>query len=86
MGCIPENTTRRRGFVSAVLHDVVEENALAACGLALDLAGGAGFFREAGLERRFRDVQAARFHPLQKEAQAEYAGAMALGEPIDRIW
>lgn len=65
---------------------LVEENAIRAVELAMELAGGAGFYREAGLERRFRDVQAARFHPLQKEAQAEYAGAMALGQPIDTIW
>jgi len=35
------------------------------------------------LERRFRDVQAARFHPLQEKAQLRYAGRMALGLDID---
>jgi alkylation response protein AidB-like acyl-CoA dehydrogenase len=52
----------------------------------MELAGGAGFYRAAGLERRFRDIQAARYHPLQSGAQAEYAGAMALGLPIERIF
>lgn len=50
------------------------------------LAGGAGFYRESGLERRFRDIQAARYHPLQGGPQAEYAGALALGLPVERIY
>ena len=50
---------------------------------ALDAAGGAGFFSEAGLERRFRDLQAARFHPLQDRQQQLYAGRFALGRDID---
>lgn len=54
--------------------------------LALELAGGAGFYRATGLERRFRDLQGARLHPLQAGPQAEYAGAMALGLPVARIY
>ena len=60
---------------------LVAENAIAAVELAMELAGGAGFYRSNGLERRFRDIQGARFHPLQPGPQAEYAGAMALGLP-----
>ena len=56
---------------------------IAAVEFAMELAGGAGFYRSAGLERRFRDIQAARYHPLQSGPQAEYAGAMALGLPPD---
>jgi indole-3-acetate monooxygenase len=52
----------------------------------MQVAGGAGFYRSAGLERRFRDIQAARYHPLQAGPQAEYAGCMALGLPIDRVF
>ena len=47
--------------------------------LALEAAGGGGFYRSRGLERLFRDLQAARFHPLQDGAQRDYAGRMALG-------
>jgi alkylation response protein AidB-like acyl-CoA dehydrogenase len=65
---------------------LVEENTIRVVELAMELAGGASFYRKTGLERRFRDIQAARYHPLQKEVQAEYAGAMALGQPIDRIF
>jgi alkylation response protein AidB-like acyl-CoA dehydrogenase len=52
----------------------------------MELAGGAGFYRSAGLERRFRDIQAARYHPLQAGPQAEYAGSMALGLPVEKIF
>jgi alkylation response protein AidB-like acyl-CoA dehydrogenase len=65
---------------------LVEENAIWTVELAMELAGGASFYRKTELERRFRDIQAARYHPLQKEVQAEYAGAMALGQPIDQIF
>ena len=61
-------------------------HAIAAVDLAMELAGGAGFYRSAGLERKFRDIQAARYHPLQSGPQAQYSGAMALGLPVDRIF
>ncbi len=65
---------------------LVTRHALAAVEIAMELAGGAGFYRGAGLERRFRDIQAARYHPLQAGPQADYAGAMALGLPVDKIY
>lgn len=67
-------------------RQLVARHAIAAVELAMELAGGAGFYRSAGLERRFRDIQAARYHPLQAGPQAEYAGAMALGLPAERIF
>ena len=65
---------------------LVEESSIRVVELAMELAGGASFYRKTELERRFRDIQASRYHPLQKEVQAEYAGAMALGHPVDRIY
>ena len=50
---------------------------------ALEVAGGVGFYRSFGLERLFRDVQAARYHPLQEKAQLTYSGRLALGLDID---
>lgn len=65
---------------------LVTEHAIRAVELAMEAAGGAGFYRAAGLERRFRDIQGARYHPLQAGPQAEYAGAMALGLPVTTIF
>ncbi len=51
--------------------------------LALELAGGGAFYRGTTIERAFRDVQGARFHPLQEPAQRELSGRLALGLDID---
>ncbi len=51
--------------------------------LAMEVAGGASFYRATGLERAFRDVQGARFHPLQEKPQLRYTGRAALGWDID---
>ena len=50
---------------------------------AMEVAGGAAFYRKTGLERAFRDVQAGRFHPLQEKPQLDLAGRVALGWDIN---
>lgn len=67
-------------------RSLVARHAIAAVEYAMEAAGGAGFYRAAGLERRFRDIQGARYHPLQSGPQALYAGSMALGLPIDKVF
>lgn len=49
---------------------------------ALELAGGSAFYRHNPIERMFRDIQAARFHPLQEKPQLDMAGRFALGWEI----
>ena len=65
---------------------LAERHAISAVELAMEVAGGVGFYRSAGLERCFRDIQAARFHPLQSGPQAEFAGSLALGLPVERVF
>lgn len=65
---------------------LVADNAIRAVELALELAGGPGFYRAAGIERRFRDVQGARYHPMRAETSAIYAGSLALGDPVATIY
>jgi alkylation response protein AidB-like acyl-CoA dehydrogenase len=83
---------RRNAPSAETINDVMmgrqlcARHAIAAVDYAMELAGGAGFFRASGLERQFRDIQGARYHPLTAGPQAEYAGAMALGLPVDRIF
>jgi len=62
---------------------LVARASIAAVEKAMVAAGGAGFYRKTGLERIWRDVQAARYHPLQEKAQARLAGRLALGLDID---
>jgi acyl-CoA dehydrogenase len=49
---------------------------------AMEVAGGAGFFRPLGLERLFRDVQGARYHPMTAKRQLDYTGRFTLGLDI----
>ena len=49
---------------------------------AMDVAGGAAFFRVNGLERLFRDAQGARYHPLQEGLQKTLTARVALGQEI----
>jgi alkylation response protein AidB-like acyl-CoA dehydrogenase len=65
---------------------LMTRHAIESVELALEAAGGAGFFRAQGLERRFRDIQGARYHPLQAGPQALYAGSMALSLPTEKIF
>ncbi|WP_291296181.1 acyl-CoA dehydrogenase family protein [Elioraea sp.] len=65
---------------------LVADHAIRTVELAMELAGGVAFQRQAGLERLFRDVQGARFHVLRQGPQARYAGAMALGLPVKTIY
>src|SRR5690349_5373880 len=62
---------------------LVGRSALKTVDLALDVSGGASYHRRNGLERLFRDVQGARFHPLPEYQQRRIAGRVALGMPID---
>jgi alkylation response protein AidB-like acyl-CoA dehydrogenase len=67
-------------------RQLVARHAISAVELAMETAGGAGFYRAAGLERRFRDIQGARYHPMQEGPQATFAGSIALGQPVDRVF
>ena len=74
--------------VDAVMKGKVlgADHMIRAVELAMELASGAGFYRSAGLERRFRDIQGARYHAMQRGPQAQYAGAMALGESVATVF
>ncbi|MFT3810274.1 MAG: acyl-CoA dehydrogenase family protein [Micropepsaceae bacterium] len=77
---MPGAETTSRTMVARTLAG---EAAIRTVTQALELAGGGAFYRKHGLERAFRDVQGARFHPLQGKAQLRYSGRVALGLDID---
>jgi acyl-CoA dehydrogenase len=68
-------TMSRRTIVAAAAIRAVEK--------ALEVAGGAGFYRSAGLERAMRDIQASRYHPLPEKQQMRLTGRQLLGLEID---
>lgn len=60
------------------------QSAIKAVETAMMVAGGQSFFRSAGIERCFRDIQAARFHPWQEHRQHQFSGRIAMGlDPIE---
>jgi acyl-CoA dehydrogenase len=69
--------------LSLVRRTLVGQSAIRTVELAMEAAGGGSFYRDMGLERAFRDVQAARFHPVQAKPQIRYTGRVALGLDID---
>ena len=61
----------------------ITDAGLEVCDLALEVAGGSGFYRTAPLERHLRDIRGIRFHPLTPEETLLHAGKLALGLPAD---
>ena len=53
------------------------------CDVAMDLGGGAAFFKGSVIERCYRDIRAVKFHPLTPEATLVHAGRLELGLPVD---
>ena len=76
----PGPVTSSRAMVRRTL---IGQGAVRTVERAMEVVGGGSFYREAGLERAFRDVQAARFHALQEKPQLRYTGRVALGLDID---
>ena len=62
---------------------IVGRSAMRVVEKAMEAVGGASFYRSAGLERLFRDVQGARFHRPQERMQFQFSGRLALGRPLD---
>lgn len=55
------------------------------CDIALEVAGGAGFFRTSPIERCYRDIRAAKYHPFTPEDTLLHAGRVRLGLPADEM-
>lgn len=70
--------------VDSVGQDIVTRKVLAtnACiatvTRAMEIVGGAGFYRDFGLERLLRDVQAAKYHPYPEKEQHLFRGEYLL--------
>jgi alkylation response protein AidB-like acyl-CoA dehydrogenase len=74
--------------IGRVMQDraLVVEAALQTANLAMEVAGGEGFLRKSGLERTFRDIQGARYHPMRSDKATLYAGTLALGGDVSHIY
>jgi len=67
-----------------VRKTIVANAVIATAEKAVEISGGAGFYRRFKLERLLRDAHAAQFHPLQQKRQHHFTGRLALGlDPIE---
>ncbi|HEX4867280.1 MAG TPA: acyl-CoA dehydrogenase family protein [Acidimicrobiales bacterium] len=57
--------------------------ALEVCDLALEVGGGASFYKTSPIERAYRDVRGIKYHPFTPEESLLHAGQVALGLPAD---
>jgi alkylation response protein AidB-like acyl-CoA dehydrogenase len=78
-GAQPSPATTSKSMVHRTL---TARGVLATVDAAMEVAGGASFFRANGLERLFRDAQGARYHPLQEGLQKALTARVALGQEI----
>ncbi|MFN0105544.1 MAG: acyl-CoA dehydrogenase family protein [Bryobacteraceae bacterium] len=50
---------------------------------AIEVTGGAGYFRQPGLERLLRDALASQFHPLPPKKQQRFTGRVSMGLDVE---
>jgi alkylation response protein AidB-like acyl-CoA dehydrogenase len=55
------------------------------CDLAMEVAGGSAYYRGSIIERAYRDIRAAKFHPLTPDVTLVHAGRRALGLSVDEM-
>jgi alkylation response protein AidB-like acyl-CoA dehydrogenase len=63
----------------------IAQESVSACDVAMEVLGGASYFRKLGIEQAVRDVRGVTFHPLTPELTLVQAGKVALGQPADEM-
>jgi alkylation response protein AidB-like acyl-CoA dehydrogenase len=84
VGDDPEPSVEAVAVVSAAKREITLAG-LEVCDLAMEVAGGASFYKGSIIERCYRDVRAAKFHPFTPEITLVHAGRLALGLPVDEF-
>jgi len=84
VGPDPEPSLERLTAAMAAKREVALAG-VEVCDIAMELGGGAAFFRGSVIERSYRDIRAAKFHPFTPEVTLVHAGRVALGLPTDEM-
>lgn len=63
----------------------IAEAGIEICDLAMEVGGGAAYFKGSPIERAYRDIRGAKFHPFSPEATLLHAGRLALGVPCNAM-
>ena len=73
------DNTDQHGSRTLCRKTVAVEAVIDTVRLAIETTGGAGYARSSDLERLFRDVHGAMFHPLPRAKQTQFTGRVAAG-------
>jgi acyl-CoA dehydrogenase len=84
VGDDPAPSIERVVAVMAAKRTIALE-AIAVCDLAMEVGGGAAYFRTSPIEQCYRDVRGVKFHPFTPEQSLIHAGRVALGKPADAV-
>jgi alkylation response protein AidB-like acyl-CoA dehydrogenase len=84
VGDDPDPSVERFAAVMAAKREIALAG-VEVCDVAMEIAGGPAFFKGSTIERCYRDIRAAKFHPLTPEQTLVHAGRLALGLPVDEL-
>lgn len=84
VGDDPEPSVTRVAAVMAAKREVALAG-VEVCDVAMEVGGGAAYLKGSTIERAYRDVRAAKLHPLSPERTLVHAGRLALGLPVDEV-
>jgi alkylation response protein AidB-like acyl-CoA dehydrogenase len=84
VGDDPDPSVLRVASVMAAKREIALAG-VEVCDIAMEVAGGAAFFKGSTIERCYRDIRAAKFHPFTPEQTLVHAGRLALGLPVDEF-
>lgn len=77
-GLLPQMHVQTGIAKAAIPKYVATNNAVAMLDLAMEIAGGSGYYKRGPLERMYRDVRAGTIHPLNNLDAEEIVGKTAL--------
>ncbi|MET0901844.1 MAG: acyl-CoA dehydrogenase family protein [Acidimicrobiales bacterium] len=83
VGDDPTPSVERVAAVMAAKREIALAG-IEVCDLAMEVGGGPAYFKGSVIERCYRDIRAAKFHPLDPELTLVHAGRLALGLPAQR--
>jgi alkylation response protein AidB-like acyl-CoA dehydrogenase len=84
VGDDPEPSFEAVAAVGAAMREIALAG-IDLCDVAMDVTGGPSFFKGSVIERCYRDIRAAKFHPLRPEVTLVHTGRLALGLPVDEL-
>lgn len=84
VGDDPEPSVQRVDAVMTAKREIALAG-IEVCDLAMEVAGGPSFFKGSVIERCYRDIRAAKFHPFTPEQTLLHGGRLALGLPVEEF-